>query len=338
MADVKTIVKAIADGRVVPFLGAGVNLCSRPEGQRWEPGYLPNGRELASFILSELGISSPDTVDFTCSNCDSKHSVSIPPELLRVAQAVDVQLGSARLYEQLRGLFIRRYQSTAVHSFLASLPAVLKAKGISGKNGDESKPSQLIVTTNYDDVLEDAFRDAHESFDVVTYIADGGDRGKFRYYPFEGAPCTIDRPNECTEVDADRRTVILKVHGAVDREKEERDSYVITEDNYINYVAQGDLESFLPIKLANKLKRNHLLFFGYSLHDWNLRVILNKIWSERPRTINSWAVQRAPDRSDVEYWLANYRLEIIDSDLDSYVQRLRQAVDALPRSGATLNA
>ncbi len=32
----KTVIKAIADGRVVPFLGAGVNLCGRPEGEAWQ--------------------------------------------------------------------------------------------------------------------------------------------------------------------------------------------------------------------------------------------------------------------------------------------------------------
>ena len=31
------VVKAIADGRVVPFLGAGVNLCGRPGEIDWGP-------------------------------------------------------------------------------------------------------------------------------------------------------------------------------------------------------------------------------------------------------------------------------------------------------------
>ena len=39
---------------------------------------------------------------------------------------------------------------------------------------------------------------------------------------------------------------------------------------------------------------NSLLFLGYSLSDWNLRVILNRIWGARKLVGKSWAVQREP--------------------------------------------
>ena len=43
------IVKAIVNGRLVPFLGAGANLCGRPEMASYKQGqYLPSGGELAS--------------------------------------------------------------------------------------------------------------------------------------------------------------------------------------------------------------------------------------------------------------------------------------------------
>jgi hypothetical protein len=45
------IVKAIADGRVVPFLGAGVNLCGRPD--EIKPGVgdlsIPSERSVGNF-------------------------------------------------------------------------------------------------------------------------------------------------------------------------------------------------------------------------------------------------------------------------------------------------
>ena len=34
-------------------------------------------------------------------------------------------------------------------------------------------PELVIVTTNYDDALERAFRAANEPFDLVTYVAEG---------------------------------------------------------------------------------------------------------------------------------------------------------------------
>jgi hypothetical protein len=42
----KTVIKAIIDGRLVPFLGAGVNLCGRPLDAAWLRGQnLPSGGE-----------------------------------------------------------------------------------------------------------------------------------------------------------------------------------------------------------------------------------------------------------------------------------------------------
>lgn len=57
----KTVIKAITDGRVVPFLGAGVNLCGRPKEVAWSCGqteYLPSGSELAQYLAENLGHTS----------------------------------------------------------------------------------------------------------------------------------------------------------------------------------------------------------------------------------------------------------------------------------------
>ena len=45
------IARRLLQGKVVPVLGAGVNLCERPPGETWLRGqYLPNGRELAAAL------------------------------------------------------------------------------------------------------------------------------------------------------------------------------------------------------------------------------------------------------------------------------------------------
>jgi hypothetical protein len=42
------VARRLGVGSVVPFLGAGANLCERPSDARWEDGYLPSGAELAA--------------------------------------------------------------------------------------------------------------------------------------------------------------------------------------------------------------------------------------------------------------------------------------------------
>src|SRR5919198_985762 len=90
--------------------------------------------------------------------------------LPRVAQYIAVMNGSGPLYDELHTLLETGLPPTAVHRFFASLPPLLRERGV---------PHQLIVTTSYDLALERAFLDAGEEFDVVSYLAAGRNRGKF---------------------------------------------------------------------------------------------------------------------------------------------------------------
>src|SRR5207248_1350991 len=119
--------------------------------------------------------------------------------------------------------------------------------------------------------------------------------GKFTHHPWGGEPKVILEPNTYSGVSTERRTVILKIHGAIDRHDPARDSYVITEDHYIDYLARTDVSKLVPVTLVDKLRRSHCLFLGYSLRDWHLRVILNRIWGDEHLRSKSWAIQRSPD-------------------------------------------
>jgi len=191
------------------------------------------------------------------------------------------------------------------------------------------------VTTNYDDVLERAFADAGEQYDVVTYIADGEDSGKFLHRLPDGNEKLIEKPNEYSELPIEaatrlvQRPVILKIHGAVYRAEMERDSYVVTEDHYIDYLSRSDISNLIPKALMAKLKASHFLFLGYSLRDWNLRVILRRLWGERKLTYKSWAVQLTPDPLDRQFW-SKREVDIHSVSLETYISALHSRLLALP--------
>ncbi|MFQ5858478.1 MAG: SIR2 family protein [Anaerolineae bacterium] len=305
------VTRAITAGRVVPFFGAGVNLCGRPAETAWRPGqatHLPSGSELATYLAESFGYPLGDSDD-----------------LARVSQYVALAIGSGPLYDELRSLLDADYPPTALHQFFAGLPAVLRDKGY-------RLPYQLIVTTNYDDVMERAFRAAGEPFDLVCYIAEGEERGKFLHTPPDGETRLIERPNEYRELALDQRPVILKIHGAVDRAAEEQDSFVITEDHYIDYLTRTDISNLIPATLVAKLRRSHFLFLGYSLRDWNLRVILHRIWGQQKLTYKSWAIQLNPQELDQQFWMKR-DVEILDARLEDYVAALNERVEALPDAG-----
>ena len=85
--------------------------------------------------------------------------------------------------------------------------------------------------------------------------------------------------------------MILKVHGGVDpRPDRDRESFVVSEDDYIGYLAQSDLANVVPVTLAAKLRRSHLLFIAYPVVEWSLRVFLHRVFGDEPISYRSWAV------------------------------------------------
>lgn len=310
-AHFNAVVKGMFEGRVVPLLGAGVNLCGRPENWTWQHGdhtYLPSGDELAGFLAEYFEFPLSDEEG------QGRH------DLARVSQYAAVIQGSGPLYEELHQLFDADYPPTRLHAFLAELPSVQRERLGHAQY-------QLIVTTNYDDALERAFRVAGEPYDVVTYEAEGEHRGKFVHWPHEQEPRLIERPNEYTDIPQADRTVILKMHGAVDRKDPDRDSFVITEDHYIEYLARTDISNLVPVTIAAKLRRSAFLFLGYRMRDWNLRVILQRIWGEQRLSYKSWAIQLEPEPIEQEFW--NKRgVDILRMSLEEYVESLERELRA----------
>jgi len=308
----RLVANRILEGRVSPFLGAGVNLCERPEKTPWQLGvYLPNADELAH----ALAVKSlyPDKKDV---------------DLLRVSQWMDAILGEGALYEYLRSLFDADYPPNSVHRLLAGIPSAMKAKG--------AQPAhQLILTTNYDDALERAFDEKGEKYDLVWYEAKKkrGLCGKFVHRPPGEEPRPIDVPNEYADLSLDERTVILKLHGAVDRADSARDSYVITEDNYIDYMVQSDISGQIPKTLREYMEDSHFLFLGYSMGDWNLRVILNRIWGAQQLDLKSWSVQKKHAKAqwnkiEQRLWSDRGNVDLLYVPLKQYVDGLGEQVFA----------
>ena len=182
--------------------------------------------------------------------------------------------GSGPLYDELHELLSTRAAPTSVHRSLASLAAVLRERGAG---------HQLLVTTGYDLALEQALLDAGEEFDVVSYLASGRDGGKFCHFGPDGT-ARVDRRAEPLRHRARSRAAgrsILKLHGSVDPGPERAwESFVVTEDDYLDYLPEGDLASAIPVALAAHLRRSHFLFLGYAMQDWNLRLVLNRFWGD----------------------------------------------------------
>jgi hypothetical protein len=318
----------LVDGQVVPLLGAGVNLCGRTTGDAFTRGVLlPDGDELAAELAKKVPAYPREVLG----------------DLLRVSQCVQGKRGWQVLYGTLHGLLDHDYPPTDLHTFLAQIP-----RRIEEMDRPPRESHLLYVTTNFDDVLERALDQAGEPYDLVWYVAQGTHTGRFMHQPPSGEAVVIEDPDlYVTPFDLTQRSVVLKIHGAIDRASADNDSFVITEDNYIEYLTRTDVRRLLPKPLVAKLRTSSILFLGYSLQDWNLRAIFHRIWHEERLGWTSWAIRRplpAPaDRAlhgveererrrcahlqaELEEGFWNDRgVDIFDVDLAEYTRALRCA-------------
>jgi SIR2-like domain len=296
------VIKGLLRGKVTPVLGAGVNMCGRPPTKRgeWLGKYPPNGEELAEFLAAEF---------------EYPRARNAPADLLQVSQYVyAVRGGSGPLYDQLHEIFDASFPTTPVHDFLALAPAGARDRVPPGK-------PPLVVTTNYDDLMETALVARGEEFDVLVYSAEGRNEGKFCLRATDGELVPITEPKTYVDIDPDRRTTLLKIHGFVDRDNSANDSYVITEDHYIEYLTRMDLDNLIPVKVLDRMRNCHFLFLGYSLRDWNLRAILYKLWTDRQMDRDWWAVQLNPNELEQQSW-SRRGVKIFDVPLDDYLAGL----------------
>jgi DNA-binding SARP family transcriptional activator len=275
---VEEVGELLLGGKVVPVLGCDIS-------------------ELASRLATRFEYPAGEATDLT-----------------RIAQYVALTKGAGPLYDELHAMLAEDARPTAVHRFFASLPPLLRDRGV---------PHQLLVTTSYDLALEQALLEAGEEFDVVSYLAAGRHRGRFCHVRPDGTTTIVDLPNTyATELSLDRRTIVLKLHGGLDASaSRELESFVVTEDDYIDYLAYSEIGSAIPVALAARLRRSHFLFLGYGMRDWNRRLVLGRMWGGEGVAYRSWAVQPGPKPLERQFWRAR-DIDLLDIPLDDYLGAL----------------
>ena len=285
------IVRALVAGRLVPVLGPG--------------GPSQNGDGIAARLAEAF-------------DCPEEHR----GDLTRVSQYVAVTQGVGPLYDELHTLFAEVAEPGPVERLLAGAPELARARG-----GDH----QLIVTTGYGRALERAFEDAGEAVDIVSYVAIGRDRGKFVHRRPDGEETVVSVPNTYADLSLEERPVILKIHGEVDpRPDRDRESFVVSEDDYIGYLAQTELANVVPVTLTAKLRRSHLLFIAYPVVEWSLRVFLHRAFSDQPISYRSWAVLPGAHPIQREFW-RHRGVHLYDVAIDDFVADLeRRLSDVVP--------
>lgn len=285
---------AFKTGKVIPFLGAGASFGSRDPGAvPWrteQQVYLPTAGELARHLAAEATFPG-----------ESK-------ELTLVSQYYAAVMGRAPLHDVLREIFTFEQPPGEIHKYLA----------------DSAKTAHLlIVTTNYDDLIERAFIAAGVPFDTVVHLVTAT-TGEILWTP-HGQPAQ-ELMSKDLDLDLTKVSVIYKIHGAIDRAEGKDGQYVITEDDYIDFLSRMTRNTAIPNIFAQPFQQRPFLFLGYGLYDWNLRVVLNRIDRRGAENdVRSWAIETLSKPLEKTLW-GHRKVTVFDGiTLDAFVAKLRGA-------------
>jgi hypothetical protein len=117
----------------------------------------------------------------------------------------------------------------------------------------------------------------------------------------------------------------FKMHGCVS----EPESIVVTDEDYIHFVMRmGDSEDFHPVpqKLRLQFKEWPTLFVGYSLLDYNLRLLFRTLRRRVPEAEvpATFSLDPRPDLLVLETYSARANVSFIEQDSWRFVPQLYQ--------------
>jgi hypothetical protein len=166
----------------------------------------------------------------------------------------------------------------------------------------------LIVTTNYDTHLETALSAAGKAPFVSVYNNN-----------LVSTELTDDYPYPYPTAEA---PLVLKIHGDILRKPS---SIVITDEDYIQFVIRmSDKEPYHPIPTTAKffLAKFPTLFLGYSLVDYNLRMLFKMLCWRMPTPPQTYSVDCRPDSLIREMLQKTGLVQYIVEDVWSFVPGL----------------
>lgn len=290
------IIDRIRRGRCIPFLGAGVNAKSDDPENKYEG--LPLGGGVAAHFFELLTGGKVRVPKLPKKTCEDKFFKS-RPDLLRLG--------------------LQDLARVSLHLLLENDAPYLRDRLREILPDEERKPSRLlctladikelkvIITTNYDRLMEKALDEKKRPYKTVVQPIGGFD---VAVHP------------ELNELETYDGVILYKIHGTFCEEGAQ--DLVLTEEDYIEFLTVASIENQgVPRPIAKKLGLSTLLFLGYGLEDWDFRVIFHALIRKLPVSDHrkSFAIQKKPSKFWTDYW-DDKGVEIYDYDLYQFANDL----------------
>jgi hypothetical protein len=200
------------------------------------------------------------------------------------------------LHEQIRKELLRRYHGEPPPTLAnAAVNEIAAAVGKQQREANPAEPHRVLaglplpiyITTNPDNLLADALREAGKEPQVEL----------FRWNEYGRWPPSIFDDRNQTYQPTVQKPLVYHLFGNIDH----AGTLVLTEDNYFDYLIGATThKKNIPTPVTSALTDHALLFVGFQMDDWDFRVLFRSIVSRQGRMYQqmfyrSVGVQVAPE-------------------------------------------
>jgi len=303
------IARLLQQRRLALFIGAAASLVGATENR------LPDGKQLAADLVK--------LANYPGSGSDS---------LAKIAQYLVESAGDRDLILE----YIKsRFHDDVVSNYACSLTDFLLKL-------PEAYFPGLVVSTNYDTLIERVFEARSLKYVCISHIL-----GKSKYAgrlivysklePITKANIKTRAEAEeylqdCVDEHGSSLHVLYKMHGSalsyVERERRadlglqaSLNTIVVTEQDYIDFLDKTTFPR-IPIQLQSMLLKAQFVFLGYSLADWNLRLLLHRLREgQEEADTRHWACLLHTDPVEPTFWQKR-GVNIYPVSLDHFLDNL----------------
>jgi hypothetical protein len=295
-------------GKVILFLGAAANYHATKAG--FESCYRKTDRPPLAYELGNMYIDELFAADSTTKRSDEMKEEKLG--LSWITQYYQERFDRADLISKL-ATYIDNRKPSPILNALAEMPF------------------KYIVSTNYDNLFEEALENAGKTYHKGIYKPNRAGKSEYTV-DFDESTVSVTNP------------FVYKLHGDIrevfdsnENYVAEKDAIVLTDEDYLHFILRmsqitHNLERGItdtstdlypiPESINNAfsgINGNTFLFVGYGLRDYNLRLIFKTaLWKKDVdifKALQKWSIALAPDESIKNIWIRDYRFTFIEDDI-----------------------
>ena len=275
---------------------------------------------------------------------------SVPP-LLSVASFYQYT-SPKTLWPDLKQIFQNKTTPTRTHWLTARAALAHLAQ-------EDNDKDYLIVTTNYDCLMEKALESVAVPYCVLTVVSpDKPVEVRFspnmqqylavkdvRYQALREEHSTL-LPGYFTLSLRKPVAILFKLHGCLFPDSPRHQSVILSDEDYVRYIMQMHDGAMIPSEVSKYLQSPGFLFLGYSFSDWNVRAIYKSVIKKRPSNDPSESGENGPgdtepkdyavlrEFSHYESALCRTNVHMLITDLTKFTRRTMAFAPKRIRKGA----